>query len=101
MNFSRESISRAERSLGFDPRAVRRVLLERTPVADVDHETVQRRLAQVLGEGREVADLAIDRVLAGGDQLDLSFLERGVLAAAAVARIDVRGEGGRPVGYGT
>jgi len=81
---------RAEEALTFDPRQQRRALLDRTAVAVADAPTLRRRIVQALGEGADAAQLAIDRLVGGTDQLNVSYLERGVIAGDAVARIEVR-----------
>ena len=104
MKIPRELIDRAEESLTFDPRARRRALLERAPAVEAEPAVVQRRLAHALGEGPPgsgAADLAIERIVYGGDHLNVSFLERGMTAADAVARIEVCDEEGQVVGHGT
>jgi endonuclease G len=80
----------AEEALTFDPREERRALLDRTAVAVADATTLRRRIAQALGEGSDAAQLAVDRLVSGTDQLNVSYLERGMIAADAVARIEVR-----------
>ena len=104
MNVSQELIARIERALTFEPHVLRRALTERAPSAEADPQAVQRRLAHVLGEGppgSAAAELAIDRVLHGGDQLNVSFLERGLIAAEAVARVEIFDEEEQPAGFGT
>lgn len=81
---------RTEEALTFDPRAERRGLLDRTAVALADTPTLRRRIAQALGEGSDAAQLAVDRLLTGTDQLNVNYLERGMIAADAVGRIEVR-----------
>jgi endonuclease G, mitochondrial len=100
MIVTRELIERAEAGLEFDPRPVRRALADRTPTSEADPAAVQRRLVHVLGEGSDASELAIDRIVAGSDALNVSYLERGMIAADAVARIAVH-DGARLVGYGT
>ena len=100
MIVNRELIERAEAGLEFDPRSVRRALADRTPTSDADPAAVQRRLVHVLGEGPDASELAIDRIVAGSDALNVSYLERGMIAADAVARVAVH-DGARLVGYGT
>jgi len=104
MKIPRELINRAEESLNFDPRARRRSLLERAPAAEAEPAVVQRRLAHALAEGplgSGAADLSVERILYGGDHLNVSFLERGMTAADAVARVEVCDEEGHVVGHGT
>lgn len=102
MNVSRERIDRAERSLSFDPRSVRRALVERAPAADAHPTALQRRIAHVLGEGAGGApDLAIERLVYGGDPMNVNFLERGMIAADAVTRIEVFDDESQLVGHGT
>ena len=76
---------RVEEALTFDPRAERRALLDRTAVALADAPTLRRRIAQALGEGPDAAQLAVDRLLTGTDELNVNYLERGMIAADAVA----------------
>ena len=92
---------RVEAALTFDPRAERRALLDRTAVALADAQTLRRRIVQVLGEGPDVSQLAIDRLLTGTDELNVNYLERGMIAADAVARVEVRNGESEVVGWGT
>lgn len=92
---------RAEEALTFDPGAERRGLLDRTAVALADVPSLRRRIAQALGEGSDAAQLAVDRLLTGTDQLNVSYLERGMIAADAVARIEVRNGESEVAGCGT
>ena len=104
MKIPRELIDRAEESLTFDPRARRRTLLERAPASEAEPAVVQRRLAHALAEGplgSGAADLSVERILYGGDHLNVSFLERGMTAADAVARVEICDEEGQVVGHGT
>jgi len=101
MIVTRDLIERSEHALDVDPRRARRALVERPPSAEADPTAVQRRLAHVLGEGADASEVAIDRILTGCDILNVNYLERGMIAADAVARIEVRGVEGQLVGYGT
>lgn len=101
MRLTEALLRRAEAALTFDPREERRALLDRTTVAVADVATLRRRIAQALGEGSDAAQLAVDRLVSGGDQLNASYLERGMIAADAVARIEVRNGESALVGYGT
>lgn len=92
---------RTEAALTFDPRQQRRALLDRTAVAVADAPTLRRRIVQALGEGHDAAQLAIDRLIGGTDQLNVSYLERGMIAADAVARVEVRDGESVVVGFGT
>lgn len=92
---------RAEEALTFDPRQQRRVLLDRTAVAAADVSTLRERIVQALGEGADAAQLAIDRLVGTTDQLNVSYLERGMIAADAVARIEVRDGDSAVVGSAT
>jgi endonuclease G len=89
MRLTEALLRRAEEALTFDPREERRALLDRTAVAVAEPSTLRRRIAQALGEGSDAAQLAVDRLLTGSDQLNVSFLERGMIAADAVGRIEV------------
>jgi endonuclease G len=101
MKLTEALLRRAEESLTFDPRAERRALLDRTTVAVAEPTTLRRRIAQALGEGSDAAQLAVDRLLTGSDQLNVSFLERGMIAADAVARIEVRNGESETIGSAT
>src|SRR5256885_3081646 len=90
MRLTEALLRRAEEALTFDPREERRALLDRTAVAVADPSTLRRRIAQALGEGSDAAQLAVDRLVTGSDQLNVSFLERGMIAADAVGRIEAR-----------
>jgi endonuclease G len=101
MKLTEALLRRAEAALTFDPREERRALLDRTAVAVADTATLRRRIAQALGEGSDAAQLAIDRLLIGGDQLNVNYLERGMIAADAVARIEVRNDASEVIGSAT
>lgn len=101
MRLTEALLRRAEAALTFDPNEERRALLDRTAVAVSDAATVRERIAQALGEGSDAAQLAVDRLVSGGDALNVSYLERGMIAADAVARIEVRNGESELVGYGT
>ena len=101
MRLTEALLRRAEAALTFDPNDERRALLDRTTVAVSDAATLRQRIAQALGEGSDAAQLAVDRLVSGGDALNVSYLERGMIAAAAVARVEVRNGESELVGYGT
>lgn len=92
---------RVEQALTFDPREERRALLDRTAVALADASSLRRRIVQALGEGPDVSQLAIDRLLTGTDELNVNFLERGMIAADAVGRVEVRNGESEVVGSAT
>ena len=101
MRLTEALLRRAEATLTFDPNEERRALLDRTTAAVSDAATLRQRIAQALGEGSDAAQLAVDRLVSGGDALNVSYLERGMIAADAVARIEVRNGESELVGYGT
>jgi endonuclease G len=101
MKLSEALLRRAEQALTFDPREERRALLDRTAGAIADATALRRRIAEALGEGADAADAAIDRLLTGSDQLNVSYLERGMIAADAVARVEVRNGESQMIGSGT
>ena len=101
MRLTEALLRRAEAALTFDPTEERRALLDRTTAAVSDAATLRQRIAQALGEGSDAAQLAVDRLVSGGDALNVSYLERGMIAADAVARIEVRNGESELVGYGT
>ena len=90
MRLTEAFLRRTEDALTFDPRQQRRALIDRTAVATADATTLRKRIVQALGEGSDAAQLAIDRLVGATDQLNVSYLERGRIAADAVARIEVR-----------
>src|SRR5439155_14348625 len=90
MRLTEAQMRRAEEALTFDPNSERRALLDRTAVAVADAPTLRRRIAQALGEGSDAAQLAVDRLVSGVDQLNVNYLERGMIASDAVARVEVR-----------
>lgn len=101
MKLTEALLRRAEEALTFDPREERRALLDRTAVAVAEPTALRRRIAQALGEGSDAAELAVDRLLSGSDQLNVSYLERGMIAADAVARIELRNGESEVVGGAT
>jgi endonuclease G, mitochondrial len=101
MKLTEALMRRAEEALTFDPRDERRALLDRTAVAVADPETLRRRIVQALGEGSDAAQLAVDRLVTGSDQLNVNYLERGMIAADAVARLEVRDGESAVVGRAT
>jgi len=101
MKLTETLMRRAEEALTFDPREERRALLDRTAVAVADPDTLRRRIVQALGEGSDAAQVAIDRLVTGSDQLNVAYLERGMIAADAVARVEVRNGESSLVGSAT
>jgi len=101
MKLTEAQMRGVEAALTFDPGAERRGLLDRTALAVADPPTLRRRIAQALGEGSDAAQLAVDRLLTGTDQLNVSYLERGMIAADAVARVEVRNGESELVGSAT
>jgi endonuclease G, mitochondrial len=49
----------------------------------------------------EISKITIERVLGKDDLTSISFLSRGLRAAKAVARVDIKSTSGRILGYGT
>lgn len=101
MKLTEAFLRRAEEALTFDPRQQRRALLDRTAIAVADAAALRRRIAVALGEGSDAAQLAIDRLVSGTEQLNASYLERGMIAADAVANIDARDGESAVVGCAT
>lgn len=101
MKITEAQMRRAEEALSFDPRDQRRGLLDRTAVAVADAPTLRRRIAQALGEGSDAGQLAVDRLMTGTDQLNVNYLERGMIAADAVVRVEVRNGESAVVGCAT
>jgi endonuclease G, mitochondrial len=101
MRITEALVRRAEQALNFDPREERRRLLDRTAIAVADAPTLRRRIVQALGEGADAAQLAVDRLVGATDQLNVSYLERGMIAADAVAWIEVRDGESTTTGFAT
>jgi len=74
MKLTEAQMRHVEEALTFDPHAERRALLDRTAVALADAPTLRRRIVQALGEGPDVSQLAVDRLLTGTDELNVNFL---------------------------
>jgi endonuclease G, mitochondrial len=96
-------IDKAAQRLDFDLAAQIQSLQDRTP-ADVvtPTEKLQRLqfLNRSLGDDRLALD-TLERVLAGNELQPVNYLERGAIAARAVARIQIRQPNSRSYGWGT
>lgn len=101
MKLTKAFLRHAEEALTFDPRQERRALLDRTVAAVADAATLRQRIVQVLGEGPDAAQLAVDRLLTGTDQLNVSYFERGMIAADAVGKLELRNGDSALLGYAT
>jgi len=101
MKLTEAQMRRVEQALTFDPGAERRALLDRTAVATADATALRLRIAQALGEGVDASQLAVDRLLTGTDELNINYLERGMIAADAVGRVEVRNGESEVVGCAT
>ncbi len=87
--------------LTFEPSERRRELESKRPLENETPERIQRRLAYALAETTEHSRVDLERILGGNDLMNVSYLERGLAAAAAVGRIQVRRENGDMAGFGT
>lgn len=103
MSLILEPIDKALRWLDFDVAARIQSLQNKTP-GDIatDKERAQRQqfLSRSLGD-EQLAGETLERVLAGNELQPVNYLERGALAARAVARILIRQPNGRQYGWGT
>ena len=91
-----------ESRLNFEPERVRASLGQAPPIQNDTPERQQRRVAQVVASaGGESARLDLERIINGNDLLNINYLDKGLLAAAAVGRVVVIGSDGEPLGFGT
>jgi endonuclease G len=96
-------IRRAKERLDFDPAACVHELADKLP-REIAHpherrerlEFLQNSLGSELG-GRQV----FERVLLGNEIQPASYLMRGAIALQSIARIDVRGDSGSTIAWGT
>jgi len=89
--------------LGLDLRDLRASVRAQQPDAlNSEAEKRERRnfLRSLYDQGRE-AEQAFERIIAGNELQDASFLSRGALVSRAILRIVLRAAGGRVIGYGT
>lgn len=89
--------------LGVDLGTLRASVRGRQPDA-LNSETEKRErrnfLRSLYDQGRD-AEQAFERIIAGNELQDASFLSRGALVSRAILRIVLRTAGGRVIGYGT
>lgn len=91
-----------ESRLNFEPEQVRASLEQAPPIENDTPERQQKRVAQVVAAaGGESARLDLERIINGNDLLNINYLDKGLLAAAAVGRVVVIGSDGEPLGFGT
>jgi endonuclease G, mitochondrial len=98
-----EQITKATQRLDFNLTARIQSLKDRTP-KDVVTPTEKFQRLQFLNQSLGDEQLALDtleRVLAGNELQPVNYLERGTIAARAVARIQIRQPNGRAYGWGT
>jgi endonuclease G, mitochondrial len=96
-------IDKAEQRLDFDLTAQIQLLQDRTP-KDVVTPTEKLQRMQFLGQSlgdEKLASNTLERVLEGNELQPINYLERGAIAARAVARIRIRQPNGRSYGWGT
>lgn len=103
MSLILEQIDSATRRLDFDVADQIQSLQSKTP-GDIatNKELTQREqfLRRSLGD-EQLAVETLERVLAGNELQPVNYLERGAIAARAVARILIREPNGRQYGWGT
>jgi endonuclease G, mitochondrial len=98
-----EQIAKATQRLDFNLADRIQSLKDRTP-KDVVTPTEKFQRLQFLNQSLGDDQLALDtleRVLAGNELQPVNYLERGAIAARAVARIQIRQPNGRAYGWGT
>jgi endonuclease G, mitochondrial len=98
-----EQIAKATQRLDFNLADRIQSLKDRTP-NDVVTPTEKFQRLQFLNQSLGDEQLALDtleRVLAGNELQPVNYLERGAIAARAVARIQIRQPNGRAYGWGT
>ncbi|MFN6569583.1 DNA/RNA non-specific endonuclease [Dendronalium sp. ChiSLP03b] len=103
MSIIAEQIDKALRRLDFDLATRIQLLQNRTP-KDVATPTERLQRLQFLTESLGDEEIAVDtleRVLAGNELQLVNYLERGAIAARAVARIQIRQPNGKFYGWGT
>ena len=98
-----EQITKATQRLDFNLADRIQSLKDRTP-KDVVTPTAKFQRLQFLNQSLGDEQLALntlERVLAGNELQPVNYLERGTIAARAVARIQIRQPNGRAYGWGT
>jgi len=98
-----EQITKATQRLDFNLADRIQSLRDRTP-KDMVTPTEKSQRLQFLNQSLGDEQLALDtleRVLAGNELQPVNYLERGAIAARAVARIQIRQPNGRAYGWGT
>lgn len=99
-----DQIEKAESRASFDLAAAIAAMQDKTP-GEVSHDA--RASAARSNFLRETLDSAKDatkvfeRILQGNELQPVNYLERGAIAARAIARIDIRSAAGGRVGWGT
>lgn len=89
-----------ESRLDFEPEQVR-ASLDKRPLDNETPERQQKRVAQVLAAAGDASRVDLERIINGNDLLNINYLDKGLLAATAVARVMVVGSDGELLGYGT
>ena len=92
-------IESAKARFTFDPSKVERELLTRSPARSASVEDLDSRMKFALSENASRVDL--ERILEGNDMMNVSYLERGMIAAQSVGRVAVRDQTGDLIAYGT
>jgi endonuclease G len=102
MRFERD-VARAIERLDFDLEALVAERRGKPPADFASAEMRERRAAFLRASLSEELDPAssFERVLAGNELQPASYLQRGAIAARAIARIAVRGVGGEQQGWGS
>ncbi len=101
---SEEIIQQSEARLDFNPEQRSEELKGKNPlIATTPAEEVRAnlRLAHVMNEAGEAARIEFERIINNSDLMNINYLEKGMMAANAIARISVRGSSGELLGYGT
>jgi endonuclease G, mitochondrial len=100
------AIEKAEaraRQLGFDLTELSDRLRNSSPstVTDAVEQEERRRFLLSFYDGSREANEQFERIIAGNELQQISFLARGALAARPILRVSIRASGGRLRGYGT
>lgn len=103
MRVSRELVEGSRRRMNFDPGSLGATLKERERSGPQQAEQKAERL-RALAEAvksPETARRALERIVGGNDLVSVNYLSRGLHAARAVGRVQLRSHSGSVLGYGT
>src|SRR5687767_6855040 len=98
-----DQIAKARRRLNFDVAQEREELRQKTPRDIATSDQLERRrrfLDESLGDTAEARQI-FERIIEGNELMPVNYLERGALAARAIARVRIMNPAGRAIGWGT